>query len=436
MKRKLFSALLAVALALTGCAQGGQSAETGQEDPAQSPESAPEETAEETAEDPRNQDSIGERELLVISFGTSYPEPRRLDIGGIEDALDEAFPEWSVRRAFTSQTILDKLKDRDGLAMDNVQLALDRAKANGVESLVVQPTHLMDGLEYYEMLFSVADYAGDFPKLAVGRPLLSSDEDFDAVAEAVAAVTAEYRDGETAVCLMGHGTEADSNQIYGKMQGVFTEKGLSEYFVGTVEAEPSLDDVLSAVKAGNYRRVVLLPMMIVAGDHALNDMAGDDDDSWKNVFTAAGYETLCLLRGLGELEPIQAIFVSHAQAAMDNLAPEETAPAASLDLADGAYTVEVGLDGGSGRAGVESPAPLTVQDGAGTLRLTWSSPNYDYMKVNGERYLPVNTEGNSVFEIPVAALDMPLEVIADTTAMGQPHEITYSLAFGEVTPAP
>lgn len=276
-------------------------------------------TGDASLDDPRNQDEIGEQELLVVSFGTSFNDSRRLTIGAIENSLAEAFPEYSVRRGFTSQIIIDHVKDRDGVAIDNVGEALERAAANGVKTLVVQPTHLMNGLEYTDLMAELANYSDAFEKMAVGEPLLTSDEDFEAVAKAVIDATAEYDDGETAIVFMGHGTEADSNAVYAKMQTVFEGLEAKNYFIGTVEATPSLDDVLAMVQAGEYKRVVLEPLMVVAGDHANNDMAGDDDESWKSVFEKAGYEVVPVLRGLGELPEIQKLYVAHAQAAMDTL---------------------------------------------------------------------------------------------------------------------
>lgn len=256
---------------------------------------------------------------MVISFGTSYNDSRRLTIGAIEGAMEEAFPDWSVRRGFTSQIIIDHVKSRDGEVIDNVGEALDRAVANGVKKLVVQPTHLMDGLEYNDVVDEVAQYADAFDQIAIGKPLLTSDEDFKTVMEVITAETAEYDDGNTAICFMGHGTEADSNLVYGRMQDLLTEAGYEHYYVGTVEAEPSLDDVLAKVQEGEYTRVVLMPLMIVAGDHANNDMAGDEEGSWKTTFEAAGYEVVPVVRGLGEFEGIQQLLVQHAQEAVDSL---------------------------------------------------------------------------------------------------------------------
>ena len=280
-------------------------------------------TGDASLDNPRNQDEIGENELLVVSFGTSYNDNRRLTIGAIEAAMEKAFPEYSVRRGFTSQIIIDHVKDRDGEVIDNVGEALDRAVANGVKNLVIQPTHLMNGLEYNDLVNEVAQYSDAFESVAIGLPLLTSDEDFQIVADAIVKATASYDDGKTAICFMGHGTEAESNAVYAKMQQVLTEGGHANYFVGTVEATPSLEDVLALVQAGSYERVVLQPLMIVAGDHANNDMAGDEEGSWKTTFEAAGYQVECLVNGLGELEEIQNLLVAHAQAAMAGEEDEE-----------------------------------------------------------------------------------------------------------------
>lgn len=257
--------------------------------------------------------------ILVVSFGTSYNDSRDITIGAVENAIAEAFPDYDVRRAFTSDIIMDILEERDGLEIDTVEEALDHAVADGVKTLVVQPTHLMSGFEYTDLANTLADYADSFEQLALAEPLLTSDADFDAVADAIVADTEAAVDGETAICFMGHGTEADSNSVYAKLQDVLKAKGQNDYYIGTVEAEPSLEDVLAAVQGGTYSKVVLQPLMVVAGDHANNDMAGDEEGTWKDAFTKAGYTVECNLRGLGELEAIQSIYIAHTQAAIDGL---------------------------------------------------------------------------------------------------------------------
>ncbi|MBR4655334.1 MAG: sirohydrochlorin cobaltochelatase [Oscillospiraceae bacterium] len=276
-------------------------------------------TGDASLDDPLNQDGIGETELLVVSFGTSFNDSRRETIGAIEKAMIEAFPELDVRRGFTSQIIIDHVFRRDGEVIDNITQALDRAVENGVKNLVVQPTHLMPGFEYNDVIDEIASYADAFESIVIGRPILDTDEDFAAVANAIVNATAQYDDGQTAIVFMGHGTEAESNGVYAQMQDVLAAMGMENYFIGTVEAEPSLEDVLALVKAGNYTRVVLEPLMIVAGDHANNDMAGDEEDSWKTVFTEAGYEVECILRGLGSFPEIQQLLVEHAKDAASNL---------------------------------------------------------------------------------------------------------------------
>ena len=312
--KKLFALVLSLSLMLVFFAAWG-----GSDAPAFAEEAEEEEnyeTGDAALDDPLNSDGIGEKELLVVSFGTSFNDSRRLTIGGIERALQKAFPDWSVRRAFTSQIIIDHVKSRDGEVIDNVSEALDRAVENGVKTLVVQPTHLMHGYEYTDLVNELAEYADAFESITVGEPLVNSAEDFSMTAAVLADVTASYNDGKTAIVYMGHGTEAESNEIYAKMQQLMKDAGYENYFIGTVEAEPSLEDVLALVQAGSYERVVLRPMMIVAGDHANNDMAGEEEDSWKSVFEAAGYEVECVLQGLGQSSVVQQMFVQHCAEAM------------------------------------------------------------------------------------------------------------------------
>ena len=206
------------------------------------------ETGDATLDLVRNEDEIGDKELLVVSFGTSFNDSRRLTIGGIEGAIADAIPDYSVRRAFTAQIIIDHVERRDGIHIDNVTEALDRAVANGVKTLVVQPTHLMHGFEYDELMDTLAGYADSFEKVVVGEPLLTSDEDFDRVADIMISLLKDYDDGQTAIVYMGHGTEHEYNKIYAQMQEVLTAKGAENYYIGTVEAAPSVDDVLEAIK--------------------------------------------------------------------------------------------------------------------------------------------------------------------------------------------
>lgn len=272
--------------------------------------------------DDQTEEESGKTAILVVSFGTTYDESRDVTIGAIEEEIASAYPEYEVRRAFTAQDIIDKLKDRLGLEIDNVTEALDRAVADGITTLIVQPTHLMDGLEYGDLMKELDNYYDKFENVSVGDPLLYTENDFDRVMKEIVDVTKEYDDGETAIVFMGHGTEAPSNAIYARMQEKLTEAGYENYFVGTVEAEPSLEDVLAAVGNGSYKKVVLRDLMVVAGDHAHNDMAGDEEDSWKSAFEAAGYEVSCVLEGLGQIEGIRQIYVDHVANAIGSLGIE------------------------------------------------------------------------------------------------------------------
>lgn len=258
-------------------------------------------------------------ELLVVSFGTSWNDSRTITIGGIENALREAFPNFLVRRAFTSQIIIDKLEEADpAVETDNVEEAIQRAVDDGIRYLVVQPTHLMYGLEYTELSDTLAAHASSFDKLVLGEPLLSTDEDYTAVAEAAHAVTEMYDDGETAIVFMGHGTEAASNADYQILQDTFTDLGYENCYVGTVEAEPSCDAVLERIAGKGYKKVVLRSLMVVAGDHAHTDMADpEDEESWYSRFTKAGYEVTAVLEGLGQVYDIEQLYVKHAQAAAE-----------------------------------------------------------------------------------------------------------------------
>lgn len=335
MKRlkAIFAAVtaLSVLTAMTACggANVGENTSGNVSEPVQSEKVSSQEDAEEDEENydtgdasldnVRNQNDIGENELLVVSFGTSYNDNRRLTVGAIENDLEAAFPDYSVRRGFTSNIIIDHVQRRDGILIDDVDAALTRAADNGVKNLVIQPTHLMNGIEYDEIVEKAANYSDAFEKVVFGEPLLTSDEDFRRVIKAITDDTKEYDDGETAICFMGHGTEHSANSVYSKMQEMFKAGGYDNYYIGTVEAAPTLDDLLASVKAGNYKRVVLQPLMVVAGDHANNDMSGDEEDSWKSAFEKEGYEVVCVLKGLGENEEIRKIYTDHAQAAIDSL---------------------------------------------------------------------------------------------------------------------
>ena len=259
--------------------------------------------------------------ILVVSFGTSYNDSRHITIGAIEDAIRETYPDYDVRRAFTAQIIIDKLAERDGIVIDNFEQAMDKLVEEGVQKVIVQPTHLMAGYEYTDVLNSLqSNYADKFEAIVLGDPLLTSDEDYSEVVEAICDAAAEYDDGQTAICFMGHGTEADSNGDYTHLQQVLTDAGHTSYFVGTVEATPTFDDVVEAAQAAGFTKAVLRPLMVVAGDHANNDMADTEDpDSFASKFIAAGFEVECVVEGLGQLVAIDNIYVRHVADAITQL---------------------------------------------------------------------------------------------------------------------
>jgi len=298
-------------------------------------------TGDASKDDPRNQDEIGENELLVVSFGTSFNDSRAEDVKGIEDALAEAYPDWSVRRAFTAQIIINHVEARDGENIDNMQQALDRAVANGVKNLVVQPTHLMHGAEYDEMTEAINEYKDKFESVAIAEPMLGEvgddatviNDDKKAVAQAITDTACKEAgfdsmdaaaEAGTAFVFMGHGTSHTANITYDQMQTQMEDLGFKNAFIGTVEGEPedtACDKVIEKVKEAGYKNVVLRPLMVVAGDHANNDMAGDDEDSWKSQFTASGdFDKVdCQIEGLGRIEAVEQIYVDHTKAAIDSL---------------------------------------------------------------------------------------------------------------------
>lgn len=315
-------------------------------------------TGDAAKDDARNADEIGENELLVVSFGTSYNDSRVEDIKGIEDALQEAYPDWAVRRAFTAQIIINHVQARDGEVIDNMQQALDRAVENGVKNLVVQPTHLMHGAEYDEMAEVLEQYQDKFESVAIAEPMLGEvgddatviNEDKAAVAQAVAdaavqeagfdSMEAAAEDG-TAFVFLGHGTSHTAKVSYSQMQTQMEELGFKNAFIGTVEGEPedtACEAVIEKVKEAGYKRVIFRPLMVVAGDHANNDMAGSEEDSWKSMFEASGsFDSVdAQIAGLGRIDAVKQLYVDHTKAAIDSLGTE----AATEDEAAEAETAE------------------------------------------------------------------------------------------------
>ena len=298
-------------------------------------------TGDASKDDPRNQDEIGENELLVVSFGTSFNDSRAEDVKGIEDALAEAYPDWSVRRAFTAQIIINHVEARDDEVIDNMQQALDRAVENGVKNLVVQPTHLMHGAEYDEMTEAINGYKDKFESVAIAEPMLGEvgddatviNDDKKAVAQAITDAACKEAgfdsmdaaaEAGTAFVFMGHGTSHTANVTYDQMQTQMENLGFKNAFIGTVEGKPedtACDKVIEKVKEAGYKNVVLRPLMVVAGDHANNDMAGDEEDSWKSQFVASGnFENVdTQIAGLGRIEAVEQLYVDHTKAAIDSI---------------------------------------------------------------------------------------------------------------------
>ena len=296
-------------------------------------------TGDASKDDPLNEDNIGENEILVVSFGTSFNDSRAEDIGGVEKALQAAYPDWSVRRAFTAQIIINHVQARDDEKIDNMDQALERAVNNGVKNLVVQPTHLMHGAEYDELTEAVENYKDKFESVKIAEPLLGEvgadetaiNEDKAAVAEAITAEavkTAGFdsldaaKEEGTAFVFMGHGTSHTAKISYSQMQAQMEQLGYENVFIGTVEGEPedtACEAVIEKLKNAGYKKVILRPLMVVAGDHANNDMAGDDDDSWKSQFEASkAFDSVeSQIAGLGEVDAIQQIYVAHTKAAIE-----------------------------------------------------------------------------------------------------------------------
>lgn len=357
-------------------------------------------TGDASLDDALNQDGIGENEILVVSFGTSFNDSRVEDIKGIEDAIKAANPDWAVRRAFTAQIIINHVQARDGEAIDNMDQALERAVANNVKKLVLQPTHLMHGAEYDEMMDAVSKVADKFEFVAVAEPLLGEvgndatviNADKETVAKAVtdAAVAdsgydsaAKAAEDGTAFVFMGHGTSHTAKVSYSQMQTQMASLGYDNVFIGTVEGEPegtACEEVLEAVKAAGYKKVVLRPLMVVAGDHANNDMAGDDEDSWKSIFVADGsFDSVdAQIAGLGRLADLQALYVAHTADAINSDGISLAADAANNEaLADGVYTAEFNTDSSMFHINeaLDGKGELTVADGKMTMHIVLPSKN-------------------------------------------------------------
>lgn len=356
-------------------------------------------TGDASKDDPLNQDDIGENELLVVSFGTSFNDSRVADISGVEKKLQEAYPDWSVRRAFTAQIIINHVQARDDEKIDNMEQALERAVSNGVKNLVVQPTHLMHGAEYDELVDAVNNYKDKFETVTVAEPLLGEvgsdaaavNDDKKNVAEAITAEavkTAGYdsldaaKEDGTAFVFMGHGTSHSAKVSYSQMAAQMSELGYENVFIGTVEGEPeetACENVINNVKEAGYKKVVLRPLMVVAGDHANNDMAGDDEDSWKSQFEASGaFDKIdTQIAGLGEIDAIRQIYVDHTKAAIESLGDSVSTSATaevsdSSSLTDGTYSVAFNTDSSMFHVNEANNGRgvLTVKDGKMTIHIS------------------------------------------------------------------
>ena len=413
-------------------------------------------TGDASKDDPLNSDDIGEDEILVVSFGTSFNDSRTEDIGGVEKAIAKANPDWSVRRAFTAQIIINHVQARDDEKIDNMTQALDRAVENGVKRLVVQPTHLMHGAEYDEMMDTLAGYADKIGEIRVAEPLLGEvgndasvvNEDKKAVAEHVVNAAVEdagfdgvdaAADEGTAFVFMGHGTAHTAKITYSQMQTQMGDLGYKNVFIGTVEGEPeetACEAVIDKVAEAGYKKVILRPLMVVAGDHANNDMAGDEDDSWKSMFTASGkFDSVdTQIAGLGRIEGVQEIYVNHTKAAMDseaiNNADASAASKGDAAIEDGTYEAAFTTDSSMFHVNEanDDKGVLTVKDGQMTIHVSlagngivnlFAGTAEDAQKDGAELLEPTEdevtyedgtTEKVAGFDIPVPALDEEFDV--------------------------
>ena len=428
-------------------------------------------TGDASKDDPLNGDDIGDNELLVVSFGTSFNDSRTADIGGIEKALQTAYPDWSVRRAFTAQIIINHVQARDDEKIDNMDQALQRAVDNGVKNLVVQPTHLMHGAEYDELTEAVESYKDKFESVTIAEPLLGEVGDSDdavnddkkAVAEAITAEavkTAGYDSLEvaeadgTAFVFMGHGTSHTAKISYSQMQSQMNDLGYDNVFIGTVEGKPedtACEAVIEKIKEAGYKKVVLRPLMVVAGDHANNDMAGDDEDSWKSQFEASGaFDKIdTQIAGLGEISAIQDLYVAHTKAAMDgnDAAVSEESEETAGTLEDGTYEAEFDTDSGMFHVNEANDGKgiLTVKDGKMTIHISLVSKNIvnlyvgkaaDAQKDGAELLQPTtdtityddgSTEEVYGFDVPVKALDETFDLaLVGTKGKWYDHEVSVS----------
>ncbi|MBO4336689.1 MAG: sirohydrochlorin cobaltochelatase [Lachnospiraceae bacterium] len=428
-------------------------------------------TGDASKDDPLNSDSIGEKEILVVSFGTSFNDSRAKDIGGVEKSLQEAYPDWSVRRAFTAQIIINHVLARDNEKIDNVDQAFERAISNKVKELVIQPTHLMHGAEYDELMEAVEANKDKFEKIVVSEPLLGEvgsdaqviNDDKKAVAEAITkeavtlsgfATIEDAEKGGVAFVFMGHGTAHTAKVSYSQMATQMDKLGYKNVFIGTVEGEPeetACENIINEVKKAGYKNVILRPLMVVAGDHANNDMAGDDEDSWKSMFEASGaFDSIdCQIEGLGRIEEVKKLYVAHTAEAMKSAgmssdSSDENAEKAT-DIEDGEYEAEFATDNSMFHVNEvkNGMGTLIVKDGKMTIHIVMPSKNIvnlfsgmaaDAQKDGAELIIPSTedvtyddgtTEEVFAFDVPVPYLDSEFDLaLIGTKGVWYDHKVT------------
>lgn len=385
--------------------------------------------------------TTADKVILVVSFGTSYNQSRSLTIGGIETAIKNAYPDYQVRRAFTSQIIIDKLAEREGLKIDNVTEAMNRLVLDKVKEVIVQPTTVMNGFEYDDMIAEVMPFADKFESFKIGKYLLCDDSDFDEVTELIVKETSRFRADDTAIVYMGHGTEHEAGVIYSKFQDILTAKGYGDYVIGTVEHEPGIEHVQEVLKEMGVNKVVLRPLMIVAGDHANNDMAGDEEDSWKTILTEDGYTVETVIEGLGQIKDIQDIFVRHVQDAINSDTVSVTSTAAAVGVTanrikNGTYSIEVDSDTSMFRI---VDCQLTVTDSDMMAVMTLSGQGYQalYMGTAAQALADESgqidftlKDGRHAFSVNVAALNIDIGCAVCGTKSGNwfDHTIMFKSA--------
>lgn len=256
--------------------------------------------------------------LLLVTFGTSVPSAQEA-FAKVEKKMRAAFPNMEIRWAYTSHIIREKLAG-EGKMIDSPEIALAKLMDEGYQRVTMQSLHMLPGAEFHEIYVNAklfAEMSGGFKEVRTGYPLLVDNRSMDAVLDVVSStIIPKERKPEDAVVLMGHGTHHPSDAIYSAMMYKAQERD-ANCFVGTVEGSPTFDEVLAKLKAKGVKKVYLIPLMTVAGDHSINDMAGDESDSWKSQLTQAGIEAVPVLHGLAEYDAIIDIWINRLKAGKD-----------------------------------------------------------------------------------------------------------------------